>query len=187
MFPRCLCIGILLTLAETPSNVVADTPHDAHTYKTVDELFSAYKKATEGRDWKSLFLLGTPERQDSEILMLAVGAATSSDATLRSLVEKHGLNWKQFDHPWTEADNRRLRQEYPALAASVAKQVREKPELFAEATNYINKKSDLLSTKVHELRTWCVTARRPWANRSKALHQSSGITMPKEIGQGKPL
>jgi hypothetical protein len=149
---KCLFLGIVLICATTALVVLADRPPDAQGYKTIEELFGAYKKATEDRDWKSLFLLGTRERQDSEILMLAVSAATSNDATLRTLVEKHGANWKQFDHAWTEADNQRFIREYPALAASFGKQVTKRVELFVAAQSYIDKKGDPSSTKVHELK-----------------------------------
>ena len=135
-----------------PLVVLADRPPDSRGYKTIEELFSAYKKATEDRDWRALFLLGIPERQDSDLLMLAVSAAASNDETLRSLVEKHGANWKQFNHAWTEADNQRFMREYPAVAASLGKQVTQKPEMFAAARSYIAKKSDPSSTEVHELK-----------------------------------
>ncbi len=152
MILRYLCLGVLLTCGTTALVVLADGPPDSRGAKTIEELFSAYKKATEDGDWKALFLLGTPERQDSDLLMVAVGTAASNDETLRSLVEKHGANWKQFDHAWTEADNQRFLREYPAIAASLGKQVTEKPEMFAAAQSYIAKKSEPSSTKVHELR-----------------------------------
>ena len=91
-------------------------------------------------------------RQDCEILMLAVNAATSKDATLRSLVEKHGADWRQFDHEWAEAENQRFIRDFPALAAAFGKHVTNKAQLVAAARSHIRKKSDPWSIKVHELR-----------------------------------
>jgi hypothetical protein len=131
--------------------VAPGVPADSQGYKTIEELFAAYKKAQENHDWKKLFLLGTPERQDSEILSLVISAATSNDVALKNLVEKHGANWKQFDHEWTDGDRQRLMREFPSLAASIGKQVRNKPELMAAAEGYIYKKGDPWSTQVHQL------------------------------------
>jgi len=133
------------------SDLLAAAPANTNGYKTIEALYAAYKSATEARDWESLFLLGTPERQDAEVLMLAVTAATSNDATLRSLVEKHGANWKQFDHAWTDDDNQRFMQEAPTLAAALGKQVSGKKKLFVAATSYLHKKSEPGSTKPREL------------------------------------
>jgi hypothetical protein len=152
MMLRCPYLGIVLICATMPLVVLADGPPDSPSYKTIEELFSAYKKATEDRDWKALFLLGTPARQDRDLLMVAVSAAASNDETLRSLVEKHGANWKQFNRAWTEAENERFMREYPAIAASLGKQVTEKPEMFAAAQSYIATKSDASLPEVHELK-----------------------------------
>jgi ketosteroid isomerase-like protein len=127
-------------------------PPESQNYKTIEELFSAYKKATESRDWNALFLLGTPERQDCDLLMLVVSAAKSNDEMLRTLVEKHGANWKQFNHAWTEADHQRFMRGIPLVAASLGKQIREKPEMFAAAQSYVARKCDPSSTKVHKLK-----------------------------------
>lgn len=142
---------VALIYATIPLVTVADGPPDKQGCRTIDQLFSAYKKATEDRDWRALFLLGTREKQDCDILMLVVNAATSHDATLRSLVEKHGANWKQFDHTWTEADSQRFQQGYPDVAASVGKEVKDKPGLFVAARSYVDK-VDPTSSQVHELR-----------------------------------
>jgi len=149
---RHACIGAVLIAAAIASPVIAARPADTPGCKTIDELYAAYKKATENRDWRTLFLLGTPERQNTDILIFAVSAATSNDATFRSLVENHGVNWKQFDHAWTTEDNQRLMREGPALAASLGKQARNKVGLFVAAQSYLAKRGDLLSTEVQELK-----------------------------------
>jgi hypothetical protein len=133
------------------SPLVAVAPASGRGHKTIEELYAAYQSATENRDWESLYLLYTPERQDGEILMLAVTAATSKDATLRSLCEKHGANWKHFDHAWTEDDNRRFMQECPILARTLGKQVNGKKELFVAAMSHLDKKREPGSTKPREL------------------------------------
>ncbi len=142
---------VALIYATIPLVTGADGPPDKPGCRTIDELFSAYKKATEDRDWRALFLLGTREKQDCDILMLVVHAATSQDATLRSLVEKHGAKWRQFDHAWTEADSQRFQHDYPVVAASVGKEVKDKPGLFVAAKSY-GDKVDPTSSQVHELR-----------------------------------
>lgn len=152
MVVRCLFLCVALIAANVSLVAMADGPSGKQGSRTIDELFSAYRKATEDRDWKTLFLLGTPERQDSDILMLIVSAATSNDATLKSLVERHGGNWRQFDHAWTEADNQRFMREYSTIAASVGKDVKNKPELFVAAKSYIDKNGGPTSSTVHELR-----------------------------------
>lgn len=151
MILRCVYLAVVFNCGTMPFAVMADSPPDGPHYNTIDELFTAYKKATEDRDWKTLFLLGTPEQQNVRILDIAVNAATSSDGTLRSLVEKHGGNWKQFDHAWTEEDNQRFMREYPAVAASLGKQVTQKLELFVAAQSHIYRNGDPWSTRVHEL------------------------------------
>jgi hypothetical protein len=123
--------------ADTPSQGQAS--NGGHGYKTVEELFVAYKKATEEKDWKTLFLLRTPDMQDIAILGIAVNAATSKDATCRSLVEKHGGNWKQFDHTWTEAENQRFTRDYAAIARSFGTTVADKVGLFVATRSYIDK------------------------------------------------
>jgi hypothetical protein len=146
------CLGAVL-IAAVASPAIADRPADALGHKTIEELYAAYKEATEKRDWKALFLLSTPERQNADILMLAVSAATSNDATLRRLVEEHGVDWRQLDHAWTTEDNQRLMREAPALAASIGKKVRDKVGLFVVAQSHLlAKRSDLLSTEVQELK-----------------------------------
>ncbi len=152
MIFRCLYVSIALICATIPLVVMGGEPPGKQGYRTIEELFSAYKKATEDRDWESLFLLGTRELQDSEIVMLVVSAATSNDETLKGLVEKHGANWKQFNHAWTEADNQRLRRDFQALVASFGKEVRNKPELFVAVRNYIEKSGDPAASHVHELK-----------------------------------
>lgn len=148
---RYLTRGIfLLCLAAAPS-VAAESQPVQPGCKTIEGLFAAYKKATENRDWKTLFLLGTPEQQDCELLMLTVGAATSGDGEVRRLVEKYGADWKQFDHPWSEADNQRFSREYSTIAASLGRQIHNKAEMFAAVRSYIDKK-DPASTEVHELK-----------------------------------
>jgi hypothetical protein len=148
---RRLYLGIVLIGIAVPSIAMAGEPSDRRGFKTIDELFAAYKKATEERDWKALFLLGTPERQDADILQLAINAASSKDTTFRNIVGKHGGNWRQFDHAWTEAENQRLMREAPTLAASFGKKIKKKAELFAEAWSYIDK-SEPTSVKVRELK-----------------------------------
>ena len=86
MVVRCLFLCIVLIAANVSPVAIADGPSGKQGYRTIEELFSAYRKATEDRDWKSLFLLGTRERQDSDILMLIVSAATSNDGTLKFFV-----------------------------------------------------------------------------------------------------
>ena len=145
------CLGVLLFCVTTAFAAGADAPPRSGGYNTIESLFAAYQTATQGRDWESLFLLGTPARQDGEILTLAVNAAASKDAALRSLFEKHGAHLSQFDHEWTEADNQRFVREFSALATSFGKQITNKAELFVAARRYLDKKTDLLSTKVVEL------------------------------------
>ncbi len=151
MTGKCSCFGAAVVAAIAVSALLAAEPANSNGYRTIEELYAAYKSATEARDWKALFVLGTPERQDAEVLMLTVTAATSNDAILRSLVEKHGANWKQFDHAWTGDDNQRFMQEAPTLAAALGKQVSGKTELFVAATSYLHRKREPGSTKPREL------------------------------------
>ena len=129
----------------------ADRSPASTGYDTIDGMFAAYRTATQDRDWKALFLLGTPARQDGELLMLAVNAVTSKDTTLRRLFEKYGANLKQFDHEWTDADNQRFVREFPARAASFGTTITNKAELYVEARRHLDKNSELLSTQVVEL------------------------------------
>lgn len=145
-------LATVLACAPVAALVVAGTPADSPGYKTIEELYAAYQKATENSDWKALFLLGTPERQDGEILMIAVTAATSKDATLRSLAEQHGADWRRFDHVWTEEENRRFLRDAPTIAATISKHVRNKSELYASAHSYLAEKNDPWSNKPRELR-----------------------------------
>lgn len=148
---RC-CLAAVLMCAPVAALVMAGTPADSQGHKTIEELYAAYQKATENGDLKALFLLGTPERQDGEILMVAVTAATSKDVTLRSLAEQHGADWRRFDHVWSEEENRRFMREWPAIAATISKHVPNKSELYASAHSYLAKKNDPWSTKPRELK-----------------------------------
>lgn len=151
MILRWLCLGISLACNSIALDVTADTPPSSGGYETIEGLFSAYKKATKDRDWRTLFLLGTPEHQDCDLLTLVVSAATSKDDRLRRLVEKHGADWRQFDRTWAEADNQRFIREYPAIATALGRQVKRKPELLVAAQSYIARKSWHSSTEVHRL------------------------------------
>lgn len=152
MVVRRLVLCIILIAADVSPVAMADEPSGKQASRTIEELFSAYRKATEERDWKALFKLGTREWQDSEILMLIVGAATSNDGTLKNLVEKHGGNWRQFDHAWTDADNQRFMRDCATIAASVGKEVKNKPEFFVAARSHIESSGESASSKVHELK-----------------------------------
>ena len=145
------CLAVLLLSVAAGFAAGADASPASNAYGTIDGLFGAYQTATQGRDWRALFLLGTPARQDGELLMLAVNAVTSKDTTLRRIFEKHGANLKQFDHEWTDADNQQFVKELPARAASFCRPIINKADLFVEARRHLDKNSELLSTQVVEL------------------------------------
>ena len=145
------CLAVLLLSVAAGFAAGADASPASNAYGTIDGLFGAYQTATQGRDWRALFLLGTPARQDGELLMLAVNAVTSKDTTLRRIFEKHGANLKQFDHEWTDADNQQFVKEFPARAASFCRPIINKADLFLEARRHLDKNSELLSTQVVEL------------------------------------
>lgn len=121
-------------------------------YSSIDELFKTYQRASESRDWKALFSLGTPAYQDQQLLELAVSAAISNDPALRTIADNYGLDWKQFDHPWTEEENQRFTKDSPMLAKQIGEQVSKRAELYVAAHTCIQKASLPSTTKVKELR-----------------------------------
>ena len=75
---KVLVASISIFCASTAVNVLAgEPPRNGHD--TIEDLFEAYKKAMNDRDWDSLFLLGTAEYQNAAIFQLVVNAAISND------------------------------------------------------------------------------------------------------------
>jgi hypothetical protein len=176
---KVVAIG-LVNLLIASIGFAADQPTSTG-YDTPQEVFAAYQRATPARDWKTLFWLGTASRQDAELLGIAVAAATSQDDELRKLVESRGLNWRQFDRPWTPAENERFIRDAQVIAAEVAKPVGDKAELFVAARQYLEKKQDNSATQVHELKN----LRQNEAAASGDSIESRVATMQQSDAQGR--
>jgi len=148
---RRLTVALALSVALTAVACAENAPSNAG-YDSPEEVFAAYKKATNDRAWRNLFSIFTAERQNVEILHIAIQAAVSNDETLRTIVKRNGVNWEEFDREWTEDENKRLMEDMVAVAARIGKSATNRADLYAATRDHIAKVSDPSSLTVHELR-----------------------------------
>lgn len=122
-------------------------------HETIQQVFDAYRNATEKKDWNTLFLLGTPQHQNVVLLTTIIVAAGSKDAKIHAIMEKRGVDWRKFDSDeWAYEDTERYRQKYSTTAESVGRTVRDKAGLYSEMMEYDRVKFDSYSIKVLELK-----------------------------------
>ena len=130
---------------------LANEPTDRLGYRTPTELFDAYKEATNSRDWKRLYKSSTVARQDALFVECAVVAASSGDQSLRELMNKHGIDWRQFGTERSETEQDRFWKDLPTIANRIGKQVIDRETLFCAAQECLLRIGSRTQTVVHEL------------------------------------
>jgi hypothetical protein len=124
-------------------------------------VFAAYKKATNDRDWKALFSLGTTSRQNFELMQIAVGlriqqidpAQPDEIRAYRLILAKHGIDWQEVKKLAAEAEasgeNAFSSDTFLVPMQRIIDRVTNKADLFSAANDFLSKCSDPVAVTVH--------------------------------------
>ena len=148
----CRLVALLSTSVFFVAVAAAGEPPRNSGYDTPEELFEAYRQATNNRNWKTQFALGTSEFQDSQIFDIALGSASSDDPDLAPLFAKHGIDLKQILKEVSASQGAKDEvDKLGELAARVVKGATNKAELYEIFHQHLVKRG-AGTTTVHEMR-----------------------------------
>lgn len=129
-----------------------------------ESVFAAYKKAVNGRNWKSLFSLKTAEAQNEEIQRIAFFAALEEAdpenpeeiRAYRAILSKHGIDLREVKKLVSEAEasgdkHAYNKDDFLVPMRRIVHRVADKPALFSEANDFCVKIGQPLSVKVRGL------------------------------------
>lgn len=150
---------LALALAGSLPGLAQELPRRP-VYKTPQAVFAAYKEATNGRDWKTLFSLGTTAYQNAQLMEFAIGAAYSQEdpqhleeiRTYRAIVAKYGIDWREVRKLVEDAKSGDDKDAFLVPLERMVDRVEKKAELFSAVSDFFAKASDPLEITVRDLK-----------------------------------
>lgn len=151
---------LLFSFAAASTRGVAEERSVSPDCKTPEALFAAYKKATNDREWKTLFSLASVEYQNSQLMDYAIGAAFSEEdpmhpeelRTYRAILAKHGVDWKQVRQLVPDEQISDDNDAFVVPLQRIIDRTKSKADLFSEVNDFFASTSDPPSVTVLQMK-----------------------------------